>query len=94
MEAAALSILYFGIFNLIAHADQRTPFWLGFIVQRPEMHRLHHERGKHRNNYGLPIWDMLFGTWQNPRSGKVVCGFDPENEYRVREMLLLKNVQD
>lgn len=93
-EAAALSILYVGVFNLFAHADMRTPYWLGYFTQRPEMHRLHHERGKHENNYGLPIWDMLFGTWRNPSHGVTECGFDPENEFRIREMLMLRKVQD
>ena len=43
------------LFNLIAYADQKTPWAVGLIFQRPEMHRLHHERGVHRNNYGLPL---------------------------------------
>ena len=29
-----------------------TPRWVGLIFQRPEMHRIHHEHGRHRNNYG------------------------------------------
>lgn len=92
--AAGLALLYVSVFNLVAHADMRTPWWLGFFTQRPEMHRLHHQRGAHRSNYGLPIWDMLFGTWRNPRAGAVECGFRPENEYRVREMLMMKSVED
>lgn len=66
--AAGLALLYVTLFNLIAHADVRTPQWLGFVVQRPEMHRLHHERGVHASNYGLPIIDMVFGTWRNPET--------------------------
>ena len=90
--AAGLALLYVTLFNLIAHADMRTPWWLGFLVQRPEMHRIHHERGVHANNYGLPLWDLLFGTWRNPREGRVECGFAPDKERRIADMLMMKDV--
>ncbi|CAN7209148.1 sterol desaturase family protein [Brevundimonas sp. LjRoot202] len=90
--AAGLALLYVTLFNLAAHADQRTPRWLGFILQRPEMHRLHHERGVHAGNYGLPLWDLLFGTWRNPSVGQVECGFSPEKERLIGQMLMLKDV--
>ncbi len=90
--AAGLALLYVTLFNLIAHADVRTPWWLGFLVQRPEMHRLHHQRGVHKGNYGLPIWDLLFGTWRNPKAGTVECGFAPEKEQMIGPMLMLKDV--
>ncbi|NNU15506.1 sterol desaturase family protein [Parvularcula sp. ZS-1/3] len=92
--AAGLAIFYVSVFNLIAHADQKTPHWLGFLTQRPEMHRLHHERGVHARNYGLPIWDAVFGTYANPRKGEVACGFEPENALRIKDMLLMRKVQD
>ncbi len=94
IPAVALSLLYVGVFNLVAHTDAKTPWLLGLVLQRPEMHRLHHERSQHRSNYGLPVWDMLFGTWRNPRSGSVECGFSPDNEYRIKDMLLMRNVGD
>jgi sterol desaturase/sphingolipid hydroxylase (fatty acid hydroxylase superfamily) len=90
--SAALALMAVTLFNLIAHADQKTPWAVGLILQRPEMHRLHHERGVHRNNYGLPLWDMMFGTWRNPRSGQVACGFTPEKEARIAQMLMCRDV--
>lgn len=90
--AAGLALLYVTLFNLIAHADMRTPRWLGFVVQRPEMHRLHHERGVHANNYGLPIIDMMFGTWRNPATVDVECGFPDDKERLIGQMLMLKDV--
>lgn len=93
-EAATLALFYVVVFNLIAHADLRSPWWLGFLVQRPEMHRVHHERGVHASNYGLPLFDLMFGTWRNPRSTNVVCGFAEENERRVGDMLMLRDVGD
>jgi len=91
-ESATLALFYVVAFNLIAHADLRSPWWLGFLVQRPEMHRVHHERGVHASNYGLPVFDLMFGTWRNPRSTDVVCGFAEENERRVGDMLMLRDV--
>lgn len=90
--AAGLALIYVTLFNLIAHADQKSPWWLGFIVQRPEMHRVHHQRGHHAGNYGLPIWDLMFGTWRNPRSGEVECGFPDDKERLIGQMLMLKDV--
>ena len=90
--AAALALLYVTAFNLVAHADLRTPWWLGFFVQRPEMHRVHHERGVHANNYGLPLWDFLFGTWRNPRIAPARCGFAEDKERLIGQMLLLRDV--
>lgn len=91
--SAALAIFYVSVFNLIAHADIRTPHWLGYLMQRPEMHRLHHERGIHARNYGLPIWDMLFWTYANPAGAAVVCGFAPENAAQIKAMLLMRRVE-
>lgn len=91
-EAAALALFYVTAFNLVAHADMSTPWWLGLFVQRPEMHRIHHERGAHRNNYGLPLWDMLFGTWRNPRMGEVACGFAQDKEKLIGQMLMMRDV--
>ncbi|HEX3572940.1 MAG TPA: sterol desaturase family protein, partial [Acidobacteriaceae bacterium] len=42
------------------HTNVKTPRWIGYIFQRPEMHRIHHEYAQHRNNYGdIVWWDML-----------------------------------
>ena len=73
--------------DLLQHANVRTPRWLGYVLQRPEMHRLHHERGVHAGNYGLPLWDALFGTWRNPHRIDVDCGFGPGLEHRLAPML-------
>jgi sterol desaturase/sphingolipid hydroxylase (fatty acid hydroxylase superfamily) len=90
--SAAIGLGCVTAFNLVAHADLKTPWWLGFFTQRPEMHRIHHERGAHRNNYGLPVWDLLFGTWRNPREGWVECGFPDDKERLIGQMLMMKDV--
>jgi len=75
-SSAAVVVAITGVAELVYHWNVRTPHWLGFVFQRPEMHRRHHERDWHRGNYSdLPVWDLLFGTFDNPRSTPVDCGF-------------------
>ena len=79
--------------QFFVHMNVATPHWIGLFVQRPEMHRIHHEAGVHRNNYSdLPLWDMLFGTFENPRHRPVQCGFDATREQRVLDMLRMRDV--
>lgn len=79
--------------QFFVHMNVATPRWIGYFVQRPEMHRIHHESGVHRNNYAdLPLWDILFGTFENPHDRLVACGFEPARERRVLDMLLLRDV--
>jgi hypothetical protein len=35
---------------------------------------------------------MLFGTFDNPRGNAAACGFGPERERLIREMLLGQDV--
>lgn len=83
-----------GFYDYFTHSNLRTPYWLGYLVQRPEMHRVHHEANVHKSNYSLPLWDMLFGTHVNPRPEQEVayCGFDAEREMRIVDMLLFRDV--
>jgi sterol desaturase/sphingolipid hydroxylase (fatty acid hydroxylase superfamily) len=68
---------YFGFFIAVfTHANLRTPRWLGVIVQRPESHAVHHQRGVHAFNYGgLALWDVVFGTYRNPPERGAEAGF-------------------
>jgi sterol desaturase/sphingolipid hydroxylase (fatty acid hydroxylase superfamily) len=44
-----------------------------------------HEFARGRsNNYGdIVWWDMLFGTYDNPKEFTTSCGFDDEKEQRL-----------
>ena len=86
-ESAAWAILYTGLFNFYIHSDTKSPYWLGFFMQRPEMHRVHHERGVHADNYSLSIWDFLFGTYRNPKEDVKSFGFSDEKSNRIYDML-------
>jgi sterol desaturase/sphingolipid hydroxylase (fatty acid hydroxylase superfamily) len=81
-----------GIFQ---HWNVDTPTWIGYLVQRPEAHCLHHERGVHGRNYAdFPLWDMLFGSFHNPRHFAGACGFDAPADRRVGAMLAWRDVNE
>ena len=92
-QATTVTLLTASALAIFTHTNVRTPRWLGYLVERPESHALHHARGHHRDNYSeLPFIDMLFGTFRNP------AGFAPENGFydgasqRVVEMSLGRDV--
>lgn len=90
--AVAVSLLLTGLFDLFIHSDIKTPRWLGYVIQRPEMHTAHHQQAHHAQNYGLPVWDLLFGTWVNPQERVKQLGFSGNRSQRVTDMLLWKDV--
>ena len=67
--AAAVGGFLGYLLGVLPHMNVRTPAWLGYVLQRPEMHAVHHQRGVHAYNYGvLAFSDLIFGTWRNPQS--------------------------
>lgn len=95
IESAAYCLLFSSIGEYVYHMNIKTPHVMGYFFQRPEMHRIHHQRSRHYNNFSdLPIWDMLFGTFENPKNVDTACGFKPERESQFKEMLMLKNVNN
>ena len=70
------SVLQF-FMTLFPHWNVRTPRWVGYFIQRPEEHILHHQRGVHGGNYSdWPFWDKVFGTYRQPVDGPVRISFD------------------
>ena len=92
-DTATVTVAIAGIAEMIYHWNIKTPYWLGYFFQRPEMHLVHHKQGFHHNNYSdLPLWDMLFGTYENPREFTAKCGYKDNREVRIWEMLCFVNV--
>lgn len=88
--AALLFELFLGVFQ---HTNVRTPRWLGYFLQRPESHSVHHERGVHAYNYSdLPLFDLLFGTWRNPAVFADEQGFYDGASSRIGAMLAFRDV--
>jgi sterol desaturase/sphingolipid hydroxylase (fatty acid hydroxylase superfamily) len=92
-EAAALAGTFGFFCATFQHANVRTPQWLGYFVQRPESHSVHHGRGIHAGNYAdLPIFDLLFGTWKNPQQQETLVGFYDGASRRLGRMLFALDV--
>lgn len=87
-------------FNVIAaagelfyHSNLRTPHWVGYFMQRPEHHSIHHELGVHDFNFGdITWWDRLFGTFKDTDAFAPACGFKDDLEERLGEMMLFRDV--
>jgi sterol desaturase/sphingolipid hydroxylase (fatty acid hydroxylase superfamily) len=93
LKAGAIYTAFTALGEFFYHTNVHTPRWVGFIFQRPEMHRIHHEYGRHKNNYGDFVWwDMLFGTYENPAQFTSTCGFDDAREQRLLPMLAFQDV--
>lgn len=93
LEAGAIYTLFTALGEFFYHTNVKSPRWIGYIFQRPEMHRIHHQYNKHKNNYGdFAIWDIMFGTFENPKTWSDHCGFDEAKELRLKDMLLFKDV--
>jgi sterol desaturase/sphingolipid hydroxylase (fatty acid hydroxylase superfamily) len=92
-QAATILLLSITFLGMFQHANIRTPRWLGYLIQRPESHTIHHGKGLHRYNYAdLPVFDMLFGTFRNPRGFEMETGFFSGASARVVDMLLFRDL--
>jgi sterol desaturase/sphingolipid hydroxylase (fatty acid hydroxylase superfamily) len=91
-QAAFASGYALYLLGLFLHLNVRTPRWIGYIVQRPEMHAIHHQRGVHAYNYSIPVWDMLFGTFRNPSQCNAEAGFWDGASRKVGAMLVGRDV--
>lgn len=92
--AVALTGLITFSMGVLQQLNVRTPVWLGYWVQRPESHSVHHLRGFHRHNYGnLALWDLVFGTLRNPADFANEAGFYEGASSRVGDMLLGRDIQ-
>jgi sterol desaturase/sphingolipid hydroxylase (fatty acid hydroxylase superfamily) len=87
-QAATGAVLLSGLAELFYHWNVKTPYWLGYVVQRPESHCVHHQQHLHWNNFAdLPLWDMIFGTFQNPKRWEAACGMGDETERNLKSLL-------
>ena len=91
-EATTAVLLVTFFFAVFQHGNFKTPHWLGYIVQRPESHSVHHGKNLHANNYcDLPLIDMIFGTFVNPKQHGET-GFYHGASNQVVDMLLFKDL--
>jgi sterol desaturase/sphingolipid hydroxylase (fatty acid hydroxylase superfamily) len=92
-DAAALAGFIGFAAGTFPHLNVRTPQWLGWIIQRPEAHAVHHARGVHAYNYGtFMLWDIVLGTFRNPVSFSGPAGFWDGASRRLLPMLAGRDV--
>ena len=91
---AAIAINLMATFcSMFQHANIHTPQWLGYFITRPESHSAHHERGVHGRNYGdVPWFDMLLGTFHNPKRFDGEVGFFEGGSRKMVPMLLGREI--
>jgi sterol desaturase/sphingolipid hydroxylase (fatty acid hydroxylase superfamily) len=93
--AVTIVLLVTNFLSIFQHANIKTPVWMGYVIQRPESHAVHHAKGIHAFNYSdLPVFDILFGTFKNPREYVKETGFYPGASSRMAEMLSFKDVSE
>lgn len=95
VKAGAFYTFLTAVAEYFYHLNLRTPRWIGFLLQRPESHRIHHQYRHHTQNFAdLPLWDALFGTFHNPVAGAVPtrCGYEDWREDRFDDILALRDV--
>lgn len=94
-EAAAIATVWQAFNGVFQHGNIKTPVWLGYLIQRPEAHGVHHTRGIHGFNYSnLPLWDIVFGTFRNPPAWDAEVGFYPGSSKPVLRMLIGHDIGD
>lgn len=93
ITASAYYTVLIAVAEYFYHWNINTPHWLGYLIQRPESHRVHHQYQHHTNNFAdLPIWDKLFGTFKNPKTFTGQCGYDDWREDRFEDLLLFRDI--
>lgn len=77
------------------HANIKSPKWLRYFIQTPELHSIHHQYNVHKFNFSdLPIWDRLFGTYKDTTTFTERCGFPEGAEQELTKMLIFKDVYE
>jgi sterol desaturase/sphingolipid hydroxylase (fatty acid hydroxylase superfamily) len=95
LEGAMWFNAFAAIGEFFYHSNFRSPRWLKYIIQTPELHSVHHQIDVHAFNFGdLPVWDRLFGTYRDADDFAPQCGFPRHNERHLTHMLAFRNVYD
>ena len=93
VAAAAWYNLFAATGEYFYHANVKTPRWLRYFVQTPELHSIHHQYDFHACNYSdIPIWDRLFGTYRDTVEFTPRCGFPRRSEEHLGAMLVFRDV--
>lgn len=70
----------FSVTGVLSHANLNIPGhryrWLNYLVVTPNYHAHHHSIEEKFINFPetFPLWDILFGTFEMPKSNAVIYG--------------------
>ena len=94
IEAGAYYIMFAALGEMFYHSNLRTPHVLGYLFQRPEMHRIHHQRDRHECNYSdFPrSGTCCSAPTRTPRRIDEPQGFAGDKEQQFVDMLLFRDV--
>ena len=93
LEAALWFNCFAATGEFFYHSNFKSPRWLKYVIQTPELHSIHHQLDVHRYNFAdLPIWDRMFGTYKDTDTFAGRCGFPRDNERKLAAMLAFKDV--
>lgn len=82
-----------GIGEYLYHSNIKTPKWLRYFIQTPELHSIHHQYNVHKYNFSdIPLWDRIFGTYKDTTEFAARCGFPEGAEEKLADMLVFKDV--
>jgi sterol desaturase/sphingolipid hydroxylase (fatty acid hydroxylase superfamily) len=76
LQYQGVGVLWFAFrfWNAFIHSDIRTEWWVWrWIFGGSQYHRIHHSQEPQHfgKNYSFfPFWDLVFGTFHNPRPGE------------------------
>jgi len=90
VEAVAVALAIEGCLEIYHHSNIKTPArlrWIGYIIQIPEMHLVHHQYGLHKYNYVAFLWDSVFGTVRIPQEWHGKQGFNKSFDTRYHFFL-------
>jgi len=94
IEGAAWFNVFAAVGEFFYHANVSTPRWVGWFMQRPEHHSIHHQFGVHRYNYGdITWWDRIFGTFREAKTFSSRCGFGGDDESKLGAMLVFRDLE-
>ena len=92
-QAVTIMLLVTMFLGIFQHTNIKTPHWLGYLIQRPESHTVHHAKGIHMYNYSdLPIFDIIFGSFKNPKGYEHDTGFYQGASSKIIEMLTFQDI--
>ncbi len=97
LGSSIIGAMWFNFFaatgEFFYHSNIKTKPWMRYLIQTPELHSIHHQLDLHKYNYSdLPIWDRIFNTYKDTKTFSKQCGFPNNNEKKIGEMLIFKDV--